>query len=63
MYARRDLVILDDVLSGLDTTTENHIFHSLLGPQGLFRALHATVILVSSSSMSPPATLTHHQNL
>jgi ABC-type transporter Mla maintaining outer membrane lipid asymmetry ATPase subunit MlaF len=63
VYARRDLVILDDVLSGLDTTTENHVFHSLLGPEGLFRTLQATVILVSSSSMSFPASLSHHQVL
>ncbi|KAJ6151124.1 hypothetical protein N7470_007718 [Penicillium chermesinum] len=29
VYARRKVIILDDALSGLDATTENHIFHSL----------------------------------
>lgn len=49
MYARREIVILDDALSGLDTSTENHVFDSLLGEKGILRELHATVILVSSS--------------
>jgi len=54
VYARREIVVLDDALSGLDTATENHVFHSLLGPDGIFRVLQATVILVSSSSMHIP---------
>jgi ATP-binding cassette, subfamily C (CFTR/MRP), member 1 len=54
VYARRQLVILDDTFSGLDTTTENHVFHSLLGQDGLFRILQATVIVVSSSSKRLP---------
>lgn len=49
MYARRKVVILDDVLGGLDNTTENHVFHSLLGDKGLLREMNATVIVVSSS--------------
>lgn len=52
VYAQRDVIILDDVLSGIDAATENHIFHSLLGEKGLLRHLGATVILVSSSSTS-----------
>ncbi|KAK0613977.1 ABC transporter [Immersiella caudata] len=54
VYARRQMVILDDTFSGLDTTTENHVFHSLLGQDGLFRILQATVIVVSSSSKRLP---------
>jgi len=54
VYARREMVVLDDTLSGLDTATENYVFHSLLGPDGIFRVLQATVILVSSSSMHIP---------
>ncbi|KAL4976783.1 P-loop containing nucleoside triphosphate hydrolase protein [Aspergillus desertorum] len=49
VYARRELVILDDVFSGLDTETENHIFHHLLGDHGLLRSLNATVLFASSS--------------
>ncbi|KAG8530148.1 uncharacterized protein KY384_005631 [Bacidia gigantensis] len=48
-YARRDLGMLDDILSGLDLETENRVFHNLLGLDGLFRRQRATVILVSSS--------------
>lgn len=48
-YARRDLCILDDIFSGLDRDTENRIFHSLLGKDGIFHRQCATVILASSS--------------
>ncbi|KAK4247619.1 ABC transporter [Corynascus novoguineensis] len=49
VYARRKVIILDDVMGGLDNTTENHVFHSLLGEKGLLRDLQATVLVVSSS--------------
>ncbi|KAK4201212.1 putative ABC transporter [Triangularia verruculosa] len=49
VYARREIVILDDVLSGLDTSTENHVFHSLLGERGIFTERKSTVLVVSSS--------------
>ncbi|EEP79833.1 hypothetical protein UREG_04679 [Uncinocarpus reesii 1704] len=54
VYAQKEVVILDDVLSGLDASTENHIFHNLLGRNGLLRRLHSTVILVSSSPKRLP---------
>jgi len=49
IYARKDLVILDDVLSGLDADTENRVFHNLLGLKGLLRK-HSTTVLMASSS-------------
>ncbi|KAK4867830.1 hypothetical protein LT330_007489 [Penicillium expansum] len=49
VYARRKIMILDDALSGLDATTENHIFHSLFGPRGLLKEIEASVIVASSS--------------
>lgn len=49
VYARRDIVILDDVLSGLDATTENHIFQNLIGAGGLLRSIGSTIVLASSS--------------
>ncbi|KAL2132691.1 hypothetical protein VTI74DRAFT_3471 [Chaetomium olivicolor] len=49
VYARRKIVILDDVLGGLDNATENHVFHSLLGEKGLLRQMNASVLIVSSS--------------
>lgn len=51
VYARRDVVILDDVLSGLDATTENYIFHNLIGAGGLLRGLGSTILLASSSGV------------
>ncbi|CAG8213587.1 unnamed protein product [Penicillium olsonii] len=49
VYARRKIIILDDALSGLDATTENHIFHSLFGHMGLLREFGTSVIVASSS--------------
>lgn len=49
VYARRKIIIMDDVLGGLDNTTEHHVFHSLLGQNGLLRQMNATVVIVSSS--------------
>ncbi|KXG45668.1 ABC transporter, integral membrane type 1 [Penicillium griseofulvum] len=49
VYARRKIMILDDALSGLDATTEDHIFHSLFGPRGLLKEIESSVIVASSS--------------
>ncbi|KAL2872068.1 putative ABC multidrug transporter [Aspergillus lucknowensis] len=49
IYARRELVIEDDVFSSLDTETENHIFQHLFGDHGLLRSLNSTALLASSS--------------
>ncbi|PLB43887.1 ABC multidrug transporter [Aspergillus steynii IBT 23096] len=49
VYARKDIVILDDVLSSLDAATEDHIFHHLLGIHGLLRSIGSTVLFASSS--------------
>ena len=51
IYARKDLVILDDVLSGLDADTENRVFHNLLGNNGLLRKHNTTVLIASSAGM------------
>ena len=48
MYSRRELVLLDDVLSGLDNRTENAVFHNVLGQGGLLRRAGNTVVLASS---------------
>ena len=54
VYARNDICILDDVLSGLDRDTENKVFHNLLGWDGLLRRHETTVVLASSSSKRIP---------
>ncbi|KJF60311.1 uncharacterized protein CIMG_12872 [Coccidioides immitis RS] len=49
VYARRDIILLDDVFSALDATTEDMVFSRLLGNQGLLRKLNSTVVLVTHS--------------
>lgn len=56
VYARRKIIILDDALSGLDATTENHIFHSLFGHMGLLRETGTSMIVTSSSVKRLPYT-------
>jgi ATP-binding cassette, subfamily C (CFTR/MRP), member 1 len=47
VYSRKKIMILDDVLSGLDAITENKVFDRLLAPKGLCWQLQTTVILVT----------------
>jgi ATP-binding cassette subfamily C (CFTR/MRP) protein 1 len=47
VYAKKELVVLDDVFSGLDAETEEQIFNRLLGKQGLFQQMGITVLLVT----------------
>jgi ATP-binding cassette subfamily C (CFTR/MRP) protein 1 len=47
VYAKKELVILDDVFSGLDAETEEQVFNRLLGKQGLFQQTGVTVLLVT----------------
>jgi ATP-binding cassette subfamily C (CFTR/MRP) protein 1 len=54
VYAQKDIVILDDVFSGLDAHTENNIFHNLLGGDGILRRLNTTVIVTSSRTKRLP---------
>ncbi|KAH0137479.1 putative ABC transporter, partial [Aureobasidium melanogenum] len=49
VYARRNIMLLDDVLSALDINTEKAIIHRLLGSKGLLRKFDTTVLLVSHS--------------
>jgi ABC-type multidrug transport system ATPase subunit len=49
IYARCDIVILDDSFSALDGKTENRIVENLLGPEGHFRKMGTTVFLITNS--------------
>lgn len=44
------MIILDDVLSALDATTEGQIVDRLIGPKGLFKELGTTVLLITHAS-------------
>ncbi|OJK04669.1 hypothetical protein ASPACDRAFT_1892879 [Aspergillus aculeatus ATCC 16872] len=52
VYARKDLVLLDDVLSALDTDTKSLILERLFGKRGVFRKLNSTVILITHDTAS-----------
>lgn len=47
VYARKEIIILDDVFSGLDAETEDHVFTRLFGAEGLLRQMGTTVLLVT----------------
>ncbi|KAK8001086.1 multidrug resistance-associated [Apiospora marii] len=49
VYARKRLAILDDVLSGLDAVTEEHVFRRVFGRDGLFRKSGTVVVLATHS--------------
>ena len=51
IYSRKELVILDDILSGLDAATEEEVFASVLGRKGLLRQQGTTVILATNAGM------------
>ncbi|KAF4440788.1 hypothetical protein F53441_12196 [Fusarium austroafricanum] len=54
VYAQRPTVILDDVFSGLDSHTEDAVFHNLLGSNGILRRFSSTVIVASSRANRLP---------
>lgn len=47
LYAKEEVIVLDDIFSGLDADTEDHIFSQLFGMNGLFRKLGTTVIFAT----------------
>ncbi|KAF3490889.1 ABC multidrug transporter [Arthroderma uncinatum] len=50
LYARKSILILDDVLSGLDSSGANHVFWNVIGPGGLARQERITVILATHAT-------------
>jgi ABC-type nitrate/sulfonate/bicarbonate transport system ATPase subunit len=55
-YSSAEILLLDDVLSGLDSITAQHVLHHLLGPDGLLHRQRRTVVFASSSRKSSAAT-------
>ena len=50
IYAKPDIVLLDDVLCALDSKTEKLVVDRVLGPNSLFRKLKTTVVLITYST-------------
>lgn len=49
LYLQTDLLILDDVFSGLDADTEERVFDRVFGPNGILRQRRTTVVLCTHS--------------
>ncbi|KAE9374191.1 canalicular multispecific organic anion transporter 1 [Stipitochalara longipes BDJ] len=47
VYSKKSIIILDDVFSGMDVTTEHLVFNRLLGSEGLLRINGCTVIIAT----------------
>ncbi|GAD93146.1 ABC transporter [Paecilomyces variotii No. 5] len=50
LYSREPILILDDVLTGLDPTTEQTVSAAVFGPTGLVKQTRSTVIMATSSA-------------
>ncbi|RDL41711.1 Cyclic peptide transporter [Venustampulla echinocandica] len=49
LYSKEPVMILDDVLTGLDRTTELFVLRSVFGEQGLIKAAQTTVVLATNT--------------
>lgn len=55
LYLHSDLLVLDDIFSGLDADTEEQVFRRVFGPGGLLRRRQSTVVLCTHSIRHLPA--------
>jgi len=55
LYVESDLLIFDDILSGLDADTEELVFNRVFGPAGLLKQRGATVVLCTHSIRHLPS--------
>lgn len=55
LYQGSPLLILDDILSGLDNNTDAEVFRRVFGPSGLIRRRGATAVLCTHSVRHLPA--------
>jgi ABC-type multidrug transport system fused ATPase/permease subunit len=49
LYLQSDLLVLDDIFSGLDADTEKQVFQQVFGSDGLLRRRRCTVVLCTHS--------------
>ena len=50
IYARKPVLVIDDMLAGLDNTTEKLVFDRVFGRNGILRKSEATVILATHAT-------------
>jgi ATP-binding cassette subfamily C (CFTR/MRP) protein 1 len=63
LYARPDLAIFDDIFSGLDLKTEEHVFRKVFGPQGILKRRKTTVVLCTQSIQHLPGKSGSRSNI
>ncbi|KFY35276.1 hypothetical protein V494_06064 [Pseudogymnoascus sp. VKM F-4513 (FW-928)] len=56
VYSKKPIMLLDDIFSGLDPVTEETIFQSLLGADGILRGGSTTVVLATHAVHLLPST-------
>ncbi|PMD39274.1 P-loop containing nucleoside triphosphate hydrolase protein [Hyaloscypha variabilis F] len=55
LYLDSDFFVFDDILSGLDANTEEHVFQRVFGPDGLLRRRNATSVLCTHTVRHLPS--------
>lgn len=50
LYSRNPVIILDDVLTGLDRTTERSILDNVFGINGLLKKMNTTVVMTTNTA-------------
>ncbi|KAH7411054.1 P-loop containing nucleoside triphosphate hydrolase protein [Cadophora sp. MPI-SDFR-AT-0126] len=55
LYIDSSFLVFDDILSGLDADTEEHVFNKVFSPTGLIRQKNATAILCTHSVRHLPS--------
>ncbi|KAI8633154.1 putative ABC transporter [Xylariaceae sp. FL1651] len=54
LYSKHPLIVADDILSGLDVRTKQHVFDQVFGPKGLCKAEGLTAVLVTHETKLIP---------
>ncbi|KAF4636442.1 hypothetical protein G7Y89_g1648 [Cudoniella acicularis] len=54
LYARCEIVILDDSFSALDGRTEKLVIQKLLGPEGIFKKMGTTIFMITHAAQYFP---------
>ncbi|KAJ6439743.1 protein related to tpa inducible protein [Purpureocillium lavendulum] len=55
LYSNAEVMLFDDVLSGLDANTEDELFQRVFGPEGVIRRRNATAIVCTHSVKHLPS--------
>ena len=54
LYSCKPILLLDDILSGLDASNSRHVFDAILGHTGLARRCGITVIFATHAAQYSP---------